>query len=109
MDITSMEEEFGADVVSVLDEDGVEHQFELLDTMETEKGTFVALTPYSEEEDGEEEAGELIVLQVVEDNGEEVLMPIEDEKLFMEMATMFEERLNEFYDFEEEDGAEETE
>ena len=38
-----MNEEYGNDIVSVVDEDGVEHVFEELDRIETDKGRYVAL------------------------------------------------------------------
>ena len=40
-----MAEEYNPDIVSVVDEDGVEHIFEELDRIETEDGKFVALLP----------------------------------------------------------------
>ena len=40
-----MSEEFGTNIVSVLDDEGNEHQFELLDAIETDDGRYVALLP----------------------------------------------------------------
>ena len=97
-----MDEDFDLGVVSVVDEDGVEHQFEVLDAIETDQGRFVALTSYYEsEEDVPEGDDELIILQVQEENGEEMLLPVEDETLFDELAEIFEGRLAEMFDFEE--------
>ncbi len=91
-----MNEEF--DVVTVVDDDGNEHIFEELDRIETEDGMkYIALIPADEADDDE---GELIILRVVEANGETVLEPIEDEEEFNEIADAFEERLNEFFEFE---------
>ncbi len=90
------------DVVSVIDENGQEHFFDELDRIETEDGKFVALTPvYESAEDVIEDDGELIILQVEEVNGETYLCPIEDQKVFNSVGKIFEERLSEFYDFEE--------
>lgn len=90
------------DVVSVIDENGQEHFFDELDRIETEDGKFVALTPvYESAEDVIEDDGELIILQVEEVNGETYLCPIEDQKVFNAVGKIFEERLSEFYDFEE--------
>lgn len=90
------------DVVSVIDEDGNEHFFDELDRIETDDGKFVALIPvYEEAQDVIDDDGELIILEVQEENGETYLCPIESEKIFNEVGKIFEERLSEFYDFEE--------
>lgn len=99
-----MSEEFGNSIVSLLDEEGNEHQFELLDAIETDDGRFVALLPiYSEAEDAIEDDGELIILEVVDHEGEDILVPIEDEERFDEIAEIFEERLSEYYEINEVD------
>ncbi len=90
------------DVVSVIDEEGNEHFFDELDRIETDDGKFVALIPiYEEAQDIIDDDGELIILEVLEENGETILAPIENQKLFYEIGKIFEERLSEFYDFEE--------
>ena len=38
-----MADEYGADLVTVMDDEGNEHQFELLDAIETDGGRYVAL------------------------------------------------------------------
>lgn len=97
-----MAEEFEAGIVKVLDEDGKEHSFELLDAIETEDGRFVALLPiYDEPEESLEDDGELIILKVESEDGEDVLLPIEDDELFDEIGALFEERLEELYEIEE--------
>ncbi len=99
-----MAEEFNPDIVSVIDEDGVEHIFEELDRIETDDARYVALLPvYDEAEDVLESDGELIILKVEEeDDGESYLCPIEDEKEFNEIGKIFEERLSELFEFDEE-------
>ena len=99
-----MAEEFNPDIVSVIDEDGVEHIFEELDRIETDDARYVALLPvYDEAEDVLESYGELIILKVEEeDDGESYLCPIEDEKEFNEIGKIFEERLSELFEFDEE-------
>lgn len=97
-----MSEEFNPDLVSVIDEDGVEHIFEELDRIETDNGRYVALLPvFDEAEEIIDDDGEIIILQVEEENGETFLAPIEDEKLFNEIGQIFEERLQDLF-FEEE-------
>ena len=96
-----MSEEFGNDIVSVEDENGVQHQFEVLDAIETDDGRYVALTPvYDDPAEAVADDGELIVLKVVTEDGEDLLVPIEDDDEFDEIAEIFEERLAEMYDFD---------
>ncbi len=96
--------DYGNDLVSVVDENGVQHTFEELDRIETDEGRFIALLPvYAEAEEILDDDGELIILSVVEDeDGEVYLEPIEDEKLFNKIGEIFEERLADYFEFDEE-------
>ncbi len=97
-----MNEEYGPDIVSVVDEDGVEHTFEELDRIETDEGKFVALLPiFDEAEEILDSDGELIILKVEEDDGELYLEPIEDDKLFDKIGKLFEERLSDIFEFDD--------
>lgn len=97
------EDEYTPDVVSVIDEEGVEHFFEELDRIETDKGRYVALIPiYDDPQDIIDDDGELIILKVEEEDGETYLCPIEDEDEFNEVGEAFEDRLSENYLFEDE-------
>ncbi len=99
-----MSDEYGNDIVSVVDENGEEHVFEELDRIETDKGRYVALTPvFDDAEEIIEDDGELIILRVVEENGETYLEPIEDSVEFDEVGNLFEERIAELYDFDDEE------
>ena len=98
-----MSEEFNPDLVSVIDENGVEHVFEELDRIETDTAKYVALLPvYDEAEEILDDDGELIILKVCEEDGETYLEPIEDDDEFNEIGKIFEERLSELFSFDEE-------
>ncbi len=98
-----MSEEFNPDLVSVIDENGVEHVFEELDRIETDTAKYVALLPvYDDAEEIIDDDGELIILKVCEEDGETYLEPIEDDNEFNEIGKIFEERLSELFSFEEE-------
>ena len=102
-----MDEEYNPDIVSVIDEDGKEHVFEELDRIETDDGKYVALVPlYDEAEQMLEDDGELIILKVSEENGETYLEPIEDEAEFNEIGQLFEDRLSDLYEIEDDDAEE---
>lgn len=99
-----MSEEFNPDLVSVIDENGVEHVFEELDRIETDIAKYVALLPvYDEAEEILDDDGELIILKVCEEDGETYLEPIEDDNEFNEIGKIFEERLSELFEFNEEE------
>ena len=99
-----MSEEFNPDIVTVIDENGVEHTFEELDRIETDTAKYVALLPvYDEAEEILDDDGELIILRVSEENGETYLEPIEDDNEFNEIGKIFEERLEDLFSFDDED------
>lgn len=95
-----MNEDFGPDIVSVTDEDGVEHIFEELDRIETDDGNrYVALLPViDDEEEILDSDGDVFILKVIEENGETFLVQIDDEKEFNEIGNIFEDRLIEKYE-----------
>ena len=85
-------EDFGNDIVSVVDEDGREHVFEELDRIDWNGGSYVALAPLVGEVD-EEGDDELILLRVEEEDGEIFLSILEDEAEFDAVGKVFSERL----------------
>lgn len=104
-------EKMEKDVISLLDEDGKEHEFEIVDALELEDRQYMALVPlYSgdEAQDALEDSGELVILRVSDEedeDGEQYLDVIEDEEEYNRVADLFMERLEEYFDFE--DGEEE--
>lgn len=99
-----MAEDYGADLMTIIDDEGNKHQFELLDAIETDDGRYVALLPvYDKPEDSVQDDGELVILEVTEEDGEELLVTIEDDDVFNEIAEIFEERLSEYYEIESAD------
>lgn len=100
-----MSEEYNPDLVTVMDDDGNEHVFEELDRIETDTARYVALLPYFENaEDMLEDDGEVIVLKVSEEDGETYLIQIDDDNEYEEISAIFEERLAELFNGEDEDG-----
>lgn len=97
------------DVISLLDEDGKEHEFEIVDALELEGKQYLALVPLYDESQAEEtleDSGELVILQVSEEtdeDGEQYLDAIEDEDLYNRVAELFMGRLEDYFDFEEEE------
>ena len=96
-----MSEEYGADFVTITDEDGNEFELEHLDTLEYNGQVYMAFFPTvaeGEQEDPEqEEEYGLIILKVVEVDGEEQLSTLDDEEELEQVYQQFMEEL-----FEEE-------
>ena len=93
----------GSDLLTLIDDDGVEHQFEVADDAEFEGHSYVALIPvHGNPADVLDDTGELVILRVVEDEDEEedALESIEDEEEFERVSAFFMERLGEFFEFE---------
>lgn len=95
------------DVISLLDEDGKEHEFEIVDALELEEKQYLALVPLYDETQAEEsleDSGELVILRVSEEadeDGEQYLDAIEDEDEYNRVAELFMGRLEDYFDFEE--------
>lgn len=96
--------DYEKDLVTLMDEDGVEHEFEVVDSLERDGEEYLALIPVFEKpEETLEDSGELVILKVVadEESGEDFLEAIEDEEEFATIADIFMDRLEEYFDFEE--------
>ena len=97
------EDEYGPDILTLVDDDGVEHEFEVVDTLNTEENEYFALIPTEDAENVSDEDGQLVILKVVQENDEEFLEPIEDEDEFNQISEIFMDRLEEYYDFEDDE------
>lgn len=97
-------------IVTIIDDDGNEHYFDEIDRIETEDGNkYVALLEIINDdeqivsiEDEEDEEG-VIILKVLEEDGENYLIQIESEKEFNEVGNIFEDRLIEQYEKDNEE------
>lgn len=93
------------ELYTLVNEDGEEKLFELIDVMEEDEKVYFALIPHIEnpEEllDGEVE---LVVLSVTTgEDGADILEPIESDEEYERIANLFLERLDEDCDCEDED------
>jgi len=79
--------------VVLLDEEGAEHEFEVLDIIEVDGSEYAILFPI---EEGEEESDEAIILKIgTGENGEEILYEIEDDEEWEKVADAYEEMMEE--------------
>jgi uncharacterized protein YrzB (UPF0473 family) len=99
-----MSEEFGPNFVTVTDDEGNEIELEHLDTLEYNGSTYMAFFPAqfadAEEEPVDDEEYGLIILKVIQDNGEELLSTIDDEE---ELQSVYEQFMEFLFDDDEED------
>ena len=73
-----MSEQYGDDIITITDEDGVEYVLEVLATMESDGDLYYALVPVTESD--EDADLEVSILKAVKEDGEEILCAIEDEE-----------------------------
>lgn len=99
---TNMSDEFLPDILSLTDDEDNEYNFEVLDRIETDDGRYVALLPvYDDPQDQLDDSGELVILKVFEEDGEEYLEQIEDEDEYVTISDAFINRLQDLYEIEE--------
>ena len=73
-----MEDLFGSDFMTIVDEDGTEYELEVLSTLEYNGSSYLAVIPAGNS--AEEFQMEVSILKSVEEDGESILCAIEDEQ-----------------------------
>ena len=103
-----MSEEFGPDFITVTDEDGNDFELEHLDTLEYNNEVYMAFFPAVSEDAQEGEPADidlddeeygLVIMKVVEENGEELLSTLDNDEEVETAYNLFMER---FFEEEEE-------
>ena len=99
-----MNNEFNADLITLISDDGQEIEFEILDIIENDEGKFYVLYPFYENPaDAVNDPGEYYIMEVFEKDGEEELAEIEDDEKLDRIAAIFEEN---YYSEEDEENEE---
>lgn len=94
--------EYGNDIISLTDEEGNEYDFEILDRLETDNGDYVALLPvYDDPQKELDESGDLVIMKIGEEDGEEFFENIDDDDEYDTVADAFIARLQDLYDIDE--------
>lgn len=98
-----MSDEYGANFITVTDDEGNEFELEHLDTLELNGETYLAFFPAerTDEEDApdEEDLG-LILMKVVKENGEEFLSTLDSDE---EAEAVYEAFIEELFQEDEEE------
>ena len=93
-----MENNYGSDYMTIVDEDGTEFELEVLTTLEYNGFTYLAVVPAV---DADEDVDlEVSILKSVEEDGEPLLCAIEDEA---ELQAVYDLIMDELYAEEEEE------
>lgn len=94
-----MADEYGSDFITIVDEDGTEYELEVLNTVEYNGASYLAVIPA---DNGEADTGlEISILKSIEDDGEPLLCAIEDEE---ELQAVYELIMDSLYEEEDEEG-----
>ena len=93
-----MEDRFGSDYMTIVDEDGQEYELEILTTMEWNGASYLAVIPAGMDE--EEQSLEVSILKSVEEDGEPILCAIEDDT---ELETVYSMIMDQLYEEAEEE------
>ena len=91
-----MQNEYGSDFMTIIDEDGTEYELEVLSTLEYNGETYLAVTPATDDENAELEVS---ILKSVEEDGEPILCAIEDEQ---ELEAVYSLIMDQLYEDDEE-------
>lgn len=93
-----MDNSFSPDLITLVDENGIEHNFEILDQIEENDNRYFALMPvFDNSADMLSSSGEYTILEAIDVNGEEQLAEIEDDALRRRLSNEFEERFNDMF------------
>ncbi|MEE1185914.1 MAG: DUF1292 domain-containing protein [Acutalibacteraceae bacterium] len=94
-------EEYSPYILSLTDEDGKEFTFEVLDDIDFEDERYMALLPqYDDPVKMLESSGELVILKIVTEDGEDAFIEIEDDDEYERVASIFTDRLQDLFEIE---------
>jgi len=92
-----MSDYYGSDFVTIVDEDGVEYELEILSTLEYNGETYIAVVPA----DGEDhESLDVSILKSVDEDGEAILCAIEDDE---ELEAVYSLMMDSLYEEDEDE------
>jgi len=93
-----MDSELGGDLFTITDDDGNDYVLEHVDTIEIDNVFYLAFLPTDLEEDDEDYG--LIILKKTEEDGEQILVSIDDDDELLE--DLFERFIDRILDGDEE-------
>ncbi len=102
MNSENEELDYTPDLITLLDEDDKEHEFEVIDALDYNDEHYMALVPYAPDPaESLEQDAELIIMRVdVDEQDEEYLSIVEDDEELYNVSKLFEERLRDIFDID---------
>ena len=95
-------DDYNPDLITLTDDEGKEYNFEVLDAIETDTDRYLALLPqYDDPQKMLEDSGELVIVKVIVEHGEEFFCEIEDDDEYETVADAFVDRLEDFFEIDE--------
>lgn len=91
-----MSEDYGSDFITIIDEDGIEYELEVLMNIEYNGQTYLAVTPATDDDTADVDVS---ILKSVEEDGEPILCAIEDEN---ELEIVYSLIMDQLYEEDEE-------
>jgi len=91
-----MADQYGSDFITIVDDDGTEYELEVLSTLEYNGSTYMAVIPAADSL--EQLELEVSILKSLEEDGEPILIAIEDED---ELQTVYDLIMDQLYEEEE--------
>ena len=95
-----MEDQYGSDFITIVDEDGTEYELEVLSTLEYNGQTYMAVIPASDGSGESDLQLEVSILKSTEEGGEPLLTAIDDEE---ELKAVYDLIMDELYAEDEEE------
>lgn len=92
-------EDYGADIISITDENGVEYELEVLSSVTYKGAEYLALTP-ADASDEDEELEISILRSALDESGEPILEVVGDER---ELEEVYDLLLDRMFDDEQEE------
>lgn len=95
-------QDYNPDIVTLTDDEGKEYTFEVLDAIESDMGRYLAMLPvYDDPQEQLQDSGELVIVKVMEEDGEEYFEDIEDDDEYETVSEAFIERLRDYFEIDE--------
>ncbi len=88
-----MSNDYSPDLITLVDDEGTEHNFEILDTVEFENKEYYALYPvFDNPADMVTDSGEYYIMEATDSDDGWELAEVDDDDLIDKLSVIFEER-----------------
>ena len=94
-----MNEDFGTDFITIIDDDGQEFELEVLDSLEMNGKNFMAFLPADMDED-DPNFGMIILRSILDENGDTLYESVDDDD---ELDQVYDEFVKRLFDDEDEE------